>query len=148
MQRPDPRAAREAAAKIERLADIGRAMEGVDKRFATWGLIAGVFFIIGVWAFFDRSLVAGLPIAPLLTSTLCLCVLPAVAGTYAWRILPRTRADSQIDELNRAHFLPNGGLYFPADQGPARVIRVNWTPPVPPKHKDPRDRVNKPGQHW
>jgi hypothetical protein len=43
--------------------------------------------------------------------------------------MPRSRADAEIDRLNRAHFVPNGGIYFPEGDGPARVVRIE-APPV------------------
>ena len=139
--------ARVAAAEMDRLARVGDAMEGVERRFAPWAAIAAALFAVGLWLLFDPRVSAGwLPLAALLSG------LPAVALAYAWRVAPRTRADAAAELLNRAHFLPHGGLYFPPGERPAAVVRVDWTPPPPepppPAHRDPRKREIRPGRIW
>ncbi|MEM7189952.1 MAG: hypothetical protein AAF439_10105 [Pseudomonadota bacterium] len=145
---PGPSAMTEAARKIDRLGEVGQRMEGIDARFRNWALGAGVLFLIGLALFFDPRLGAGLPLSPMLIALLFIGALPVVAVIYALRVMPRSRADNEIDALNRTHFLPYGGIYFPAGDAPARVIRVDWTPPPEPKHKDPRKAQERAGRSW
>jgi hypothetical protein len=140
--------ARVAAAEIDRLALVGDRMEGIERRYLPWAAGGALMFAIGVWLLFDPRVQPGW-----LTLALLLGALPAVAVAYAWAVAPRTRADRATERLNRAHFLPHGGLYFPPGARPAAVVRVDWTPlpPEPPISKvprDPRKRDYRPGRIW
>lgn len=139
--------ARVAAAEIDRLARVGDRMQGIERRFLWPAAIGAALFVIGLWILFHPALGAGLAMAA------CLAVLPAVGCVYAWRVGPRTRADRAAEALNRTHFLPHGGLYFPAGERPAAVVRVDWTPPEPEPPigevpRDPRKREHRPGRIW
>lgn len=143
----DAARARVAAAEIDRLARTGDRMEGIERRFALPALAGIVLFGIGVWLLFHPTLEAGWGIAA------CLAVLPGVVLAYAWRVAPRSRADAAAERLNRRHFLPHGGLYFPPGARPAAVVRVDWTPPEPElpiskAPRDPRKREIRPGRIW
>jgi hypothetical protein len=140
--------ARAAAAQIDRLALIGDRMEGIERRFLPWAAAGAVLFGIGLWLLFDPRIQPGRLVLAVL-----LAALPAVACRYAWAVRPRTRADHAVERLNRAHFLPHGGLYFPPGRNPAAVVRVDWTPPEPEPPisrvpRDPRKRAYRPGRIW
>ena len=47
--------------------------------------------------------------------TILLAGLPVALAAYGLRVYPRSVADTQKMDLNKAHFLPHGALYFPAD---------------------------------
>lgn len=140
--------ARVAAAEIDRLAQVGDRMEGVERRYLPWAAGGALLFAIGLWLLFDARLSPGwLALAALLA------VLPAVTVSYAWTVRPRTEADRAAEALNRSHFLPHGGLYFPPGERPAAVVRVDWTPPEPEPPiskvpRDPRKREYRPGRIW
>jgi len=139
--------ARAAAARIDEIARIGDAMEGIERRTIPWAILAGLTFIGGLWLFMHPGLVNRWLV------TACLAALPGVAIAYAWRVRDRSRADAETETLNRAHFLPHGGIYFPPGDGPACVVRVDYTPPPPelPLSQAPRDPRKKPlgaGRIW
>jgi len=135
----DPATLRETAAEIDRLAARTRHLDDVERRYLPWAGGAGALFVLGVVLLFNPGLLAWLPVDlgfwPVLA---CLLAFPAVAFLFARRVLPRTRADTAIDALNQQHFLPHGGLYFPAGPGPAGVILVDYTPPDRDAPADPR----------
>jgi hypothetical protein len=140
--------ARLAAAEIDRLAVVGDRMEGVERRFLPWAGLGAVLFAVGLWLLFDPRIQPGWPVLAVL-----LGALPAVAVGYAWTVAPRTRADRAAEALNRAHFLPHGGLYFAPGERAAAVVRVDWTPPAPEPPiskvpRDPRRRDYRPGRIW
>jgi hypothetical protein len=140
--------ARVAAAEIDRLARVGDGMEGIERRYAPWAAIGAALFTAGLWLLFDPRITAGwLPLA------LMLSLLPAVALLYTRAVAPRTRADRAAEALNRRHFLPHGGLYFPPGDRPAAVVRVDWAPPEPEPPitqvpRDPRKREYRAGRIW
>ena len=80
----------------------------------------------------------------------CLGAFPAVAVLYAYKALPRSKLDAEIETLNQRHFVPLGGVYFPAGSAPAGVIRVDYTPPDPEDgtYKDPRKEKHRIGPMW
>lgn len=141
--------ARVAAAEIDRLALVGDRMEGIERRYLPWAAAGAILFLIGIWVLFDPRFAPDWPLMAALIAPL-----PVVASCYAWAVAPRTRADGAADELNRAHFLPHGGLYFPPGERPAAVVRVDWTPPPPEPPisqvpRDPRKKRNyRPGRIW
>ena len=140
--------ARVAAAEIDRLAAVGDRMEGVERRFLPFAAAGALLFAVGLWLLFDPRIQPGWLVLALLFGAF-----PAVALGYARAVAPRTRADRAAEELNRAHFLPHGGLYFPPSERPAAVVRVDWTPPEPEPPiskvpRDPRKRDYRPGRIW
>jgi hypothetical protein len=141
--------ARVGAAEIDRLALVGDRMEGIERRFLPWAAAGALLFFVGLWMLVDPRLNPGW-----LTLAMLLAVLPATGLAYAAAVAPRTRADRAAEELNRAHFLPHGGLYFPPGERPAAVVRVRWSPPPPepPISEAPRDprkkRDYRPGRIW
>lgn len=136
-----------AAAKINDFARVGNAMGNVEERFKPYAIGAGVLFLLGLVLFFLPDLVNRW------FSFLCLIALPGLCAVYAFKTRRRTWADKDIEDLNKKHFLPHGGIYFPRSDTPAGVIRVDYTapPPEPPPGtypKDPRKPENHPGTRW
>ena len=139
--------ARTAAAEIDRLARIGDTMQGIERRFAPWLFAALGLFLLGLWLLFQPGFGAGWLIAVRLAAR------PGVIIAYGLRVAPRSRADAKAEELNRHHFLPHGGLYFPPGEREAAVVLVDWTPPEPEPPitevpRDPRKRDYRPGRIW
>ena len=135
------------AAEIDELAKVGNALGGIEDRFRPYAIIAAGLFILGLVLFFMPDLINRW------ISFACLVALPALCAVYAWRTRERTWADNDIDKLNKAHFLPRGGIYFPASATPAGVVRVDYTAPPPEQPpgtypKDPRKPENYPGSRW
>ena len=138
---------RTIAARIDDLARTGDALEGIENRFRPWVIGTGAAFVLGLVFFFMPDQVNRWIALALLGALPCLC------AVYAWKTRARTWADSDIDRLNRDHFLPHQGIYFPASQTPAGVVRINYTPPPPEPApgtypKDPRKPENYPGTRW
>lgn len=139
--------AKTAAAKIDELARVGHAMHGIEDRFKPYAIAAGALFVLGLVLFFLPDVINRW------FSFLCLIALPGICAVYAFRTRERTWADKDIDEFNKKHFLPHGGIYFPRSDTPAGVIRVNYTAPAPEPPpgkypKDPRKPENYPGPRW
>ena len=139
--------ARTAAAKIDDLARVGHALGAIEDRFKRYAIGAGIVFVIGLVLFFMPTLVNRW------VAFFCLSALPGLCAVYAWKTRERTWADSDIEKLNKRHFLPHQGLYFPRSETPAGVVRVEYTPPPakPPPGtypKDPRKPENQVGSRW
>lgn len=132
LERLDDRTAAEtrvAAARIDVLAREGHAVQGIESRFLPLLAGSGLLFVIGIVLF----LMPGT--APRVVTLACLAALPAVAATYGFHVIGRTRADVEAEDLNRTHFLPHGGLYFAAGERPAAVVLVE------PQSAGPREGV-------
>ncbi len=139
--------ARIAAAKIDDLARVGETMAGIEIRFKPYAKGAGAMFVLGLVLFFLPDFVNRW------ISFLCLIALPGICAVYAFKTRERTWADKDIEDLNKAHFLPHGGIYFPVSDTPAGVVRVDYmAPPAEPSPgtypKDPRKPENYPGSRW
>lgn len=138
---------RAVAARIDAFSRTAEALSGVEQRLLPWAGGAAVLFLIGLWLLIHVDASLALPTA------LSMGALPLVAARYAWLIKPRTQADNAAQDLNRTHFLPHGGLYFPPGEGPACVVQVDWSPPpepepTPPGLRDPRKPENRIGSSW
>ena len=136
-----------AAAKIDDLARIGNAMDGIEDRFKPYAKGAGALFVLGLVVFFLPDLINRW------VSFVCLIALPGLCAVYAFKTRERTWADKDIETLNKTHFLPHGGIYFPRSETPAGVVRVNYTappsePPPGTYPKDPRKPENHPASNW
>ncbi len=110
--------ARAAAAKIDELARAGDGLEGIERLFMIPAGIAALAFVAGIWFFFSPGT------APPAVTVACLAALPLILVFYGFRVLSRTRADREAEDLNRRYFLPHGGIYFAAGANPACVIQV------------------------
>lgn len=140
------------AAQMDQLAAPNAALDGIERRYLPWALGGLAMFIVGLFLLFSPSILSSLHTPQSFVAILtCLCALPAVGVHYALAIRPRTRTDQKVDALNREHFLPRGGLYFPAGENPAGVVLVDWQRPEPEdphRLKDPRKDKNRPGATW
>lgn len=149
LQQADRQQLQTIAAEIDQLAAPGAALEGIERRYVPWLIGAAVLFIVGIILFLRPAFLDG---AHVLTNfwviLICLGALPALGMHFAFAIRPRTRADRQVDALNKAHFLPHGGLYFPAGERPAGVILVDWQPPAPPRPSHLKDPRKAREHHW
>lgn len=130
LRHPGTEALDEAASQIDRLGRVGAGMEGIERRYLPWAAAGAIMFVIGLVLFLWPGLMRLVPaLASFWTIMVCLIVLPCVAVHYALTVMPRSRADAEIDTLNRAHFVPLGGLYFPEGEKAACVITID--PPKP-----------------
>ena len=142
LRRPGPEAIRAAAADIDRLSRQTRHLEDIEQRYIPWGIGAGLLFVFGIWILVNPALLAGTPLASFWTIIFCLGALPATGVHYSRKVLPRSRADHEIDQLNRKHFVPLGGLYFPEGQNPAAVVTI---PPPPRQSEGDQARAERRG---
>ncbi len=140
LARPGAETLRDAARQIDRLGRVGQSLEGIERRYGPFVKLGGGLFVIGIVLFFAPGLFPFLPSGNLWTVMLFLSVLPLVAIHYAYTVLPRSRADTEIDTLNRKHFLPVGGIYFPEGERPACVVLVDWPPPEDPHQEAVQER--------
>ena len=145
LETPDQSELRAIASKIDRLSAAHAELDGIEWRYLPWAAVGLIFFLLGLLVFILPTLIPGL--SGFIPTLVLLGFLPALAIHYTIRVRPRSNADGEIEALNRAHFLPRGGLYFPASDQPAGVVLVDWTPPEsdaqrpkdPRKEKDPQD---------
>lgn len=128
LRRPGPEALRATAAEIDRLARRTAHLDGIEHQYVPWAAGGAVLFILGLAVIVYPALLEGTPLASPWTILICLGALPGVGIHYARRVLPRSQSDTAIDELNRMHFAPLGGLYFPAAERPAAVIVIGPPP--------------------
>ena len=147
---PDLDQLRSIAGKIDRLSERAETFGGIEAHYAPLARVAAVLFILGLVLLVFPSLFKGLPVlSSKWTTLICLAAFPAVAIHYAWRALPRSRLDAEIEDLNREHFLPLGGVYFAASDEPAGVVLVDWREAEnPPGLKDPRKARHRIGPLW
>lgn len=125
LERPGAEGLRGAAARIDRLGRIGIELDGIEQRILPWALGAAGLFLLGLILFFAPGLFVGMPVlGKSWTVIFCLAALPVIGIGYAFRVMPRSRADAEIDALNRTHFVPHGGLYFPEGDTAAGVITI------------------------
>lgn len=146
----DPGTLRKAAIEIDRLSQSVRHLEHIDGRYIPWALGASVLFVIGIGLTFNPSILSTWPFNHLAwTIPACLGALPLVAVHFALKVMPRSRADTQIDALNRQHFLAHGGLYFPAGAHAACVVLVDLAGHAPPDQSfDPRREIRRRWIPW
>ena len=130
LRRPGPEALRDTAAEIDLLARRTAHLDGIEQRYVPWAIAAGVLFVLGLSFLLYPALLDETVLASPWTILFCLGALPAVGIHYSRRVLPRSQTDGAIDQLNRLHFAPLGGLYFPAGDAPACVV---ITGPAPEK---------------
>lgn len=114
----DAEETREASERMRFNEQFASRLRGIEKELAPFFIAGGVAFVIGVVAILFFAEPGGLVnrIAgawPIVTASLAF--LPAVLVVYAVRIRKRSAADMENVELNQAHFLPHGAIYFPSD---------------------------------
>ncbi len=142
--------ARVAAARMDELERSIDGLRDIEHRFMPYAIFSGVLFIIATVTVFGMHPVLGEArrIMGEVGLAAMLGALPALVIVYGFRVRERTRADSATLKLNNAHFLPHGGLYFPAStpDEAARVVLVD-------KSSEPSRRITKydhirPGRIW
>lgn len=124
--RPGIETLRESAARIDRLGRIGGRLDGAERHYVPWAILGGIAFLLGFVLFAIPGALGVSPNRWIVVSLLS--ILPVVGILYAIHVMPRSRADAEIDDLNRVHFVPNGGIYFPESDGPACVVRIEPPP--------------------
>ena len=141
--------ARVAAAEIDRLARIGDRMEGIERRYLSWAAAGAVLFLLGLWMLVDPQDPPGRAAAR-----------PAAGGAarHRPRLCPRGRAAHARRPRGREARTARTSCRMAASTFPRRaraaaVVRVDWTPPVPPPPiskvpRDPRKRDYRPGRIW
>jgi hypothetical protein len=144
------RQAQAAAMEIDGLEGRAQGVRGIERQLEPYFYVALLGFVMGFARLIGGENVLfgllywidGLAIAFLMAG------LPILGFYYAFRVRWRTVADARSFDLNQQHFMPHGGIYFPAgEEGePAAVILVDpdqgWKP-RPSKY----DKV-KPGWMW
>ncbi len=141
--------ARVAAAKIDRLEQTTDAYRGVEAKYTAPFLVSVILFVAAIVLLFDvgglfadmRNILGGLGL------TAMAAALPISAVVYVFHVRGRTRADREKMDLNRAHFIPHGGIYFSrGDSGDGTVYIAEM------KGLDPRELAKaekyKPGRIW
>lgn len=114
----DAEPAREAAERMRSNEHFAAQLRGIEKELAPFFITGGVSFVIGLVAILFFAEPGGLVNRidgawPIVTASLAF--LPVVLVIYAIRIRKRSAADMENVELNQAHFLPHGAIYFPSD---------------------------------
>ncbi len=107
-----------AAEEMDALESRARGVRGIERRLEPLFYVAVLAFVVGFARFAGGKEVFfgllgwldGLAIA------LLLAAIPALGFYYALRVRWRTRADKRSFELNQLHFMPHGGIYFPASE--------------------------------
>ncbi|MGI9382384.1 MAG: hypothetical protein ACR2PO_04460 [Methyloligellaceae bacterium] len=119
--------ARAAAGRIDELGRVSAGTQGIERKYAPWFLISVILFICAAFAIFSggdifRQARAAVGVMGL---TALSAALPLIGILYCVQVRHRTRADHEMLELNKVHFLPYGGIYFPpGEEGPGGVIRT------------------------
>ena len=147
---PDPEQLRDIAGRIDRLSGQADAFGEIESGYVPLAGLSAGLFVFGMTLLIFPGWFSDVPILSSIWATLmCLGALPALAIHYAWRALPRSRLDAEIEALNRDHFLPLGGVYFAAGEEPAGVVLVEWRAEKEPEGpKDPRKAKHRIGPLW
>lgn len=151
LKSPDTTGLRKIARQIDGLAEQAERFGGIEQRFIRLAMGAAVLFGIGLILLIFPRTFDGTPfLSSIWTIIGCMLAFPAVAVFYAYKVLPRSRLDAEIEALNQRHFVPLGGVYFAAGIAPAGVIRVTYTPPEDDASevKDPRKEKHRIGPMW
>ena len=141
--------ARAAAGQIDELGRVSAATQGIERRYAPWFLISLVLFVIAAFAIFGGSDIfrQARAVLGVMGLTALSAALPLVGFLYSVQVRHRTRADREMLELNKVHFLPQGGIYFPpGEEGPGSVVR---TEPMDAEEQAKRSREPvRPRRFW
>lgn len=150
LRAPDPGQLRDIAGRIDRLSEQADAFGAIESGYVPLARLSAGLFVLGMVLLIFPGWFIGVPVLSSIWTTLaCLAALPVLALHYAWRALPRSRLDAEIEALNRDHFLPLGGIYFAAGAEPAGVVLVDWQDAEEPEGpKDPRKAKHRIGPLW
>ena len=119
--------ARAAAGEIDELGRVSAATHGIERRYLPWFLGSLVLFVIAAFSIFGGSDIfrQARAVIGVMGLTALSAALPLVGILYSVQVRHRTRADREMLELNKVHFLPHGGIHFPpGEEGPGRVVRI------------------------
>ncbi len=143
-------AAQTAADEIDALENRAKKVNGIERQLEPVFYLAVLAFIVGACRFVggEDFMFGLLGWIDGLGISLLLGALPALGFYYAFKVRWRTRADAKSFELNQSHFMPHGGIYFPATEPEdnASVVLIDQSAgykPRPSKY----DKV-KPGWMW
>lgn len=150
LRAPDAGHLKTITGKIDRLTEQADGFGKIEKAYVPFARVAVGLFVLGMILLIFPATFSGVPVlSSLWTTLLCLVAIPALAVHYAWRALPRSRLDAQIEDLNQDHFVPLGGVYFAAGEEPAGVVLIDWREAEEvPGLKDPRKAQNRIGPLW
>ena len=145
----DAAKARAAAGRIDELGRVTARTQGVESQYLPWFVVSGLLLVASSLMVFGSDAVFGEArrLIGVMGLTAMAAALPVLGIVYAFHVRDRTRADREMLELNRTHFLPHGGFYFPpGDDRPGRVVR---TEPMDEEVQAKRrvERV-RPGRSW
>ena len=142
--------AQAAADEIDELENRAKKVKGIERQLEPVFYCAILAFVVGACRFVGGEdfmfgllgWIDGLGISFLLGA------LPALGFYYAFRVRWRTRADARSFELNQSHFMPHGGIYFPASEPGEKssVVLIDQSAGYKPKPSK-YDKV-KPGWMW
>lgn len=142
--------ARAAAAQMDELEQQIAHFGDIDVRYGKYALYALIPFALGATTAFVRSEPFGTIYDALGPNGVIglICILPAVCLVYALKVRDRTSADLRMLELNRQHFVPYRGYYFPSARhdGAGRVVEID-EPPRDFRRFSRYDYV-RPGRIW
>ncbi len=143
--------ARVAAETMDELESRAFPLRGIEQRLAPFFYVACIAFILGLLIFIlgDEFLFGLLSWVDNLGVTFLLSGLPMLGFYYAFSVRGRTQADARAFELNQKHFMPHGGIYFPAG-GPGEqpwVIMIDAGAGYKPKPSK-YDHIKPGGPLW
>lgn len=145
----DSAKARAAAGRIDELGRIAARTQGVEGKYLPWFVVSGLLLVAASLMVFGSDAVFGETrrLIGVMGLTAMAAALPVLGIVYTFHVRDRTRADREMLALNRTHFVPHGGFYFPpGDDRPGRVVR---TEPMDEAAQAKRrvERV-RPGRSW
>jgi len=147
----DAAQARSAAARIDALEREIGPPGWIERNLLVLALVSVIFFVLGLGGLLG-FFAWGRAIFGLGGITLMVSAFPGLMLAYLWSVRGRTRADAKKMELNKAHFLPHGAVYFgnAPDSRPGRgqVTRVDWNPDEPTLRDQVQARYDAATKRW
>lgn len=145
----DAARARAAAGRIDELGRVTARTQGVESKYLPWFVVSGLLLVSASLMVFGSDAVFGEArrLIGVMGLTAMAAALPVLGIVYTFHVRDRTRADREMLELNRTHFLPYGGFYFPpGDDRLGRVVRTE----VMDEEAQAKRRVERvrPGRSW
>lgn len=142
--------ARRAAHKMDVLERSIDDIRDLEERFRPLVIGAAIAFAIGAviilvphrWTFAAYQLIGSFGVVALLSG------LPLLGAAYTVRVRKRSIVDLNKIALNRKHFVPHGGYYFPSEApgGAGHVIRMTFRKPE--RRRWTKWDYVKPGRLW
>ncbi len=142
--------AQRAARKMDVLERSIDDIRDLEERFRPLVIGAAIAFAIGAtiilfpheWTFAVYRTIGPFGVVALLSG------LPLLAAAYTVRVRKRSIVDLNKIALNRKHFVPHGGYYFPSETPDemGHVIRMTFRPPE--KRRWTKWDYVRPGRLW